>query len=93
MLTKSSEWSYEKEVRIVKAFSDAKRTIPKLPYDICLFDMPATAIKRVILGARVSPADTDRIKNILGTTPHLRHIRLQQASLDERRFALNFSDC
>jgi hypothetical protein len=93
MLTKSSEWSYEKEVRIVKAFSDAKRTIPKLPYDICLFDMPATAIKRVILGARVSPADTDRIKNILRTTPHLGHIRLQQACLDERRFALNFADC
>ncbi len=93
MLMKSTEWSYEKEWRIAKTVADAKRTIPASPYDICLFDMPATAIKRVILGARVSSEDVDRIRNIIRSIPHLRHIRLQQASLDERRFALNFSDC
>lgn len=93
MLMKSAEWSYEKEWRIAKTVADAKHTIPASPYDICLFDMPATAIKRVILGARISLADIDRIKNILRTTPHLGHIRLQQACLDERRFALNFVDC
>ena len=92
MLTKSNEWSYEKEWRIAKTVADAKRIIPDSPYDICLFHMPAIAIKRVILGARVNPEDRDRIKNILRTTPHLDHVRLQQASLDERRFALNFVD-
>jgi Protein of unknown function (DUF2971) len=93
MLTKSTEWSYEKEWRIAKTVTNAKRTIPASPFDICLFDMPSSAIKRVILGARVSAEDVDRVKNILQKTPHLRHIRLQQASLDERRFALNFSNC
>lgn len=92
MLTKSIEWAYEKEWRIAKPAKEAQKTIPALPYDICLFDMPASAIKRVILGARVNPEDRDSIKNTLRTTPHLRHIRLQQASLDERRFALNFVD-
>jgi len=93
MLTKSAEWKYENEFRIARELNDAQRIISASPYDICLFDMPAAAIRRIILGARVSPADIDRIKNILGATPHLRHIRIQQASLDERRFALNFSDC
>jgi len=93
MLTKSIEWAYEKEWRIAKPAKEAQKTIPAFPYDICLFDMPATAIKRVILGARVSSEDVDRIRNIIRSIPHLRHIRLQQASLDERRFALNFSDC
>lgn len=92
MLTKSKEWAYEKEWRIVKELRDAKCVIPTSPHDICLFDMPTSAIKRVILGARVNPEDRDSIKNTLRTTPHLRHIRLQQASLDERRFALNFVD-
>lgn len=93
MLMKSAEWSYERERRIAKSITDARRVIPASPYDICLFDMPASAVKRVILGARVSPANMDRVKQDLGSHKHLGHIRLQQASLDVRLFALNFADC
>lgn len=92
ILTKSKEWEYEQELRFTRRLNDAQRVISAAPHDICLFSMPASAIKRVILGARVNPEDRDSIKNTLRTTPHLRHIRLQQASLDERRFALNFVD-
>lgn len=93
MYTKSTQWAYENEWRIAKTITGAKRVIPASPYDICLFAMPASAVTRIILGARVSEMDVDRIRNVLHTTPHLSHIRLQQATLDERRFAINFSDC
>ncbi len=93
ILTKSIEWEYERELRFARRLNDAQRVIPASPHDICLFPMPATAINSIILGARISSVDIDRIRNILRTTPHLDHIRLQQASLDERRFALNFADC
>jgi len=92
VLTKSTEWAYEKEWRITKTTGDASETIPDSPYDICLFELPASAIKRVILGARVTGAEINTIRETL-SLPHLAHIQLQKAALDTRRFALVFEAC
>tara|TARA_R110000868_G_scaffold1116_4_gene8577 strand:- start:6416 stop:7264 length:849 start_codon:yes stop_codon:yes gene_type:complete len=93
--TKSQEWAYEKEVRIIKALNGAKRTIPTKQngYDICLFELPASAVKRVILGARTTRAEQERIRKTLLENAHLNHIELQQANLEDRQFKLTFTVC
>src|SRR5499427_10499834 len=52
---KSPEWSYEQEYRIVRKFESALETIDVKPFPIHLYDLPASAVRRVIFGARVTP--------------------------------------
>ncbi len=94
ILTKSSEWAYEREVRILKALSDSKRSISSIApeYDIYLFDMPSTAVKRVILGARTTPSEHELVYTTIMEAQHLRHIAVQLATLNDRTFGLTFID-
>lgn len=94
LLTKSSEWAYEREVRILKALSDSKRSISSIApeYDIYLFDMPSTAVKRVILGARTTPSEHELVYTTIMEAQHLRHIAVQLATLNDRTFGLTFLD-
>jgi Protein of unknown function (DUF2971) len=50
---KSREWSYEKEYRIVRKFESALETKDVKPFPIHLYELPPSAIRRVIFGARV----------------------------------------
>ncbi len=54
--TKSSDWAYEKEWRIVRVLSEANCRIDRQPVPICLFDVPAEAVREIIVGLR-APAD------------------------------------
>jgi len=53
-LTKSIEWAYEREWRIIDNLSKAEKIIPMEPYSIHLFNLPLDAICEVIVGARAS---------------------------------------
>lgn len=90
ILTKSQEWAYEKEWRILKATADAAKVISASPYDICLFDLPTSTIKRVIFGARVTDAEVNAITKEL-SSPNLAHVEYQRAVLDTYQFALKFN--
>lgn len=54
MFTKSLDWSYEVEERLLGSLSDAKVTIPKEPFPVHLLEVPLEAIKEVVIGARAS---------------------------------------
>lgn len=88
-LTKSTEWSYEKEWRILRPTSDAVRHYTASPYNICLFRLPSTAIRRIILGARVTEPEIKEIAEFVGSAAHFTHVAIDRIRLDERHFSLN----
>ena len=51
---KSMQWSYEREWRIIRSFTDATKVVPATPYPIHLFALPPEAITGVIVGARTT---------------------------------------
>lgn len=53
--TKSTDWSYEQEERVVAVLSDADSRLAAAPYDICLFKVPHESISEITLGLRASP--------------------------------------
>lgn len=53
--TKSQQWSYEKEWRIVRVLSEAEHQIDRSPFPICLFEFPPDAVREIIVGMRSSP--------------------------------------
>jgi hypothetical protein len=68
LCVKSDQWAYEKEVRIVRSFSDCKRVSERDGFAVYVMDLPMACIKSVTLGER-TPVDAQReVLAILETT-------------------------
>ncbi|MFH7010552.1 DUF2971 domain-containing protein [Flavobacterium sp. FlaQc-52] len=52
-LTKSVDWRYEEEVRVISTFNLSEKTIHKIPNSIHLFKVPHSAISEIILGINI----------------------------------------
>jgi Protein of unknown function (DUF2971) len=83
---KSRQWAYENEWRIVMLLARATKIIEGATH---LFEVPSAAISAVILGARIAPSDQEKIVSHLSNT-QLAHVSLIRASLNPRRFILDF---
>jgi hypothetical protein len=89
-LTKSTEWEYEREWRMVRTVEEAD----EVSYEgsdapVYLFAVPPDAINSIILGAASSYETRERVTAALSANVHLRHVRMFNAELDSRRFRLN----
>jgi hypothetical protein len=62
--TKSTDWSYEQEERLVAVLSDADNRLAAVPYDICLFKVPHESISDITLGLRASPDMVAEVKEL-----------------------------
>lgn len=91
-LVKSSHWSYEREWRLVRPLSDAAKMIPMDPYPLAFFDIPPSAIKGVITGARMSPEYCERLRQAMMTHAELRSIQVRRALPDASHFLLRFEN-
>jgi len=54
MFTKSTNWAYEEEERLLGLLSAAKTVIDRPPFGVHLFEVPREAIVEVIVGAKAS---------------------------------------
>ncbi len=54
-LTKSIDWAYEEEERLIAFLAHADKTIVTLPFPVALFRVPSEAIAEIIVGLRASP--------------------------------------
>jgi hypothetical protein len=86
-LTKSTEWKYEEEWRLIRRLAGSKR-ISKPPYDICLFDIPCDAITSITFGARCPEKKRLEIQGHVKARPQLGHIEIYECRLSETYFAL-----
>lgn len=77
--TKSIEWSYEEEIRVMKLKTG-------------LHDIKPSAIRSIIIGCKTPQSDIDKIIDILSSEESLGHIVLKKAIPDEYAFRLNIID-
>jgi hypothetical protein len=61
LLTKSKDWQYEEEERIVSLLSLADKSIKSEPFNIDLFKIPHDTISEIIVGANISQRDYEVI--------------------------------
>jgi hypothetical protein len=67
--TKSEQWSYEKEWRILRVLSGADHRIERSPFPICLFEFAPDAVVEIIVGMRSAPSLVTEIKSLTASLP------------------------
>lgn len=100
LLQKHSDWKYEQEFRVFKNIKNAKETISidkngfhqKVWLDIHLFEIPASAIKSIIIGANADETIEMKIKDKLINCKEYSHIRLFYSVLRKNIFEIVFKE-
>lgn len=85
---KSPEWAYESEWRIIKPLSAAKSTRTHPEYPRFLFELPAAAVKGVIVGLSVSNSARQELFELL-TQPQWKHVTVFQTVLNKNEYKLD----
>lgn len=83
-ITKSTDWKYEGEIRVISTLNLANKTIEKSPHNICLFKVPHNAISEIILGVNVE----DEIKNKIIEFAQTNSIKLFESKISEVKFEI-----
>jgi hypothetical protein len=85
LYSKSVEWSYEKEWRIIRNFNEATVIKGKDGYDIdvLLFAVPPSCIKNVVIGYKATKDSVDQVKSIVAKSSDLSHISFSRAVLQD----------
>lgn len=68
--TKSDEWAYEKEWRMMRVLQDAQAHRDTAPHPICLFGFPADAITEIVVGLRSSRGLRNRLRTLSNGFPN-----------------------
>jgi hypothetical protein len=89
LLTKSKEWRYEEEWRMLRPLQDATETRLSPIGILHLFSFPPTCITEVILGYRMSTQFRSEILEFLRTERDYDHVKILLAELDDKEFRLN----
>lgn len=84
VLTKSVDWKYEEEERVIALLYLADKVIKSEPYDICLFKIPHKIVSEIIVGAKID--DNDLIK--ISTFCDENNIDLFKSRLSETKFEM-----
>lgn len=84
--TKSEEWQYEEEVRIIGP-SEAFMKFGDKSY----FSLEPAFIDCVIIGSRCPPNLCNEIDEALRSNPDLRHVRKLRANVEAERFAITIA--
>lgn len=88
-LIKGEEWSYEEEWRMLMPTALAQQIgKDKKGADVFLYEIPRTAITKVILGCRASDELFNLVKHTKESSPELSHLQIEKMTLDEKDFRL-----
>jgi hypothetical protein len=89
LFTKNADWEYEQEVRLLAMPRNADKIIPNPGQpDICLFNFPRDAVRRVILGVRMCQKAKDEIADLIDEK--YPHVELDQALVHRSKYAIEF---
>jgi hypothetical protein len=81
LYTKTLEWEFEKEWRIIRNFNHAKEKIGQDTYgkDIMLFEIPPPTIRTVVFGYRTTSENETALREIVSANANLKHIVFRRA--------------
>jgi hypothetical protein len=89
LMTKGKPWEYEYEWRAFRPLNQCAVKIDAQPYPVFLFDFPTECIRSVIFGARMTDATRESIFTSVENNPAYAHIKLFQAVIDKKKYALH----
>ncbi len=81
-ITKSIDWKYEDEVRVLSSLNLANKIIEFQPLDLYLFAVPHSAILEIIVGANISSEN----KNVVQYFCKKNNINLFEAKISDTKF-------
>ena len=84
-----ADWSYEREWRMIKKLDQCDARSPTNA-KVHLFRIPNSALKSVILGAKMSDIEANRISGIISADSRWAHVRVFRAELSAQTFGLRF---
>ncbi|WP_038944335.1 DUF2971 domain-containing protein [Bradyrhizobium japonicum] len=84
LLRKSEEWRYEEEWRIIRSLN----TLRPVTSEVYVAELWPEAIKSVILGARMSPAEETAIIALLEASDDFSHIEIFKSVVSSKKLAL-----
>lgn len=87
LLTKSAQWSYEREHRMILPLNDFERFPHRIVQERChLFPVPPEVITGVVIGARATLSTRAAIARALKENVLLSHVTSRQANVSPARF-------
>jgi hypothetical protein len=89
-LTKSAEWTYEKEWRVFRRLSECDKKLFVDSETIHLFNLPPKSIKRIVIGRRMTPKNRETVNGAIKANEALAHVQIQTAEPDLDNFSLNY---
>lgn len=91
-LTKSDQWSYEAEWRIMFALEDANCIIEHENSNIHLFQFPHSALKSITFGHRMSDSKRFEIVEIINSTSKFKHLEIREAKIGKTDYKIHISN-
>jgi hypothetical protein len=82
MLTKSKDWEYEDEERLLVSLHLTDKVIPSFPFDIFLLKVPHLLIKEIILGRNINEEHAEKLISF----GRKHSIDIYRATISEERF-------
>jgi hypothetical protein len=81
LYTKTIEWEFEREWRIIRNFAEAreKTGLDRYGKRVWLFEVPPSAIQSVILGYRTTREDEKALRESVSENADLRHVAFRRA--------------
>ncbi|MGR0183720.1 DUF2971 domain-containing protein [Azospirillum aestuarii] len=92
LLTKSVEWGYEKELRVMAPLRDASKVIKGPECDIHLFSFDPKCVSSIIFGARTATSVVSSITEWVRGSQDYSHVRIKKSVLDRDRFAVQITE-
>lgn len=89
-VTKSTDWQYEVEWRMMLPLNDATLIKGEGPMAIHLFEYPRKAIKSVTFGCRMASEKKAEILKVIGDVIQLSNVECYDTQIDEQRYRLKF---
>lgn len=90
--TKSQEWEYEQEWRIINSLKHADKILTVPSGDVYLFHLPSSCIEGVILGQNMAPDKKEKIIEFMSFDDRYKHTQLLQARSSTAEFKIEFSE-
>ncbi|WP_271043310.1 DUF2971 domain-containing protein [Pseudomonas sp. VB3] len=92
-LTKGTQWSYEREWRMMLPLAEASQIIEKENTKIHLFQFPHNAIKTITLGHRMTTARKAYIKDVINSINQFDHVKLYEAKIGTTDYSIFAEEC
>ena len=80
--TKSDQWAYEKEWRMLRVLSECDNRKEGTPFPICLFGFPEDAVLEIIIGLRSTSSLLQRLESLAAGFPRAALLQARENPTD-----------